>query len=302
MTYADLLGLLDYIVPLGFGLLGAAFASLYFAYNRGSAELGGVGGNDDGSRWQGKGLFLKLFGWLVAMLGDVISGLPLGESRAKLQKKLTQAGYPGGLSPDEFHAARIVGTVLFTLVGMFLDSELEMTPIIMISFFCLGLVYPDIWLKGTIDKRVRRIFRDLPDMLDTLRLSMDAGLDFGSAIKVVVEHGRKGPLLDELEKVERDMSLGRTRADSFRQFAARLAMTEINAFVLALIQADQLGASIAPVLYTQSDVSRTRRWQLAEAHVNRLPMKMLGPLVVFIFPASFLVLFTPLVIQYMQAP
>jgi tight adherence protein C len=78
-------------------------------------------------------------------------------------------------------------------------------------------------------------------------------------------------------------------------------MTEINAFVLALIQADQLGASVGPILRVQADVSRTRRWQAAEVVVNKMPMKMLAPLIVFIFPASFIILFAPLLIQYMQS-
>ena len=90
------------------------------------------------------------------------------------------------------------------------------------------------------------------------------------------------------------------RQEALREFAERISMSEINAFVLALIQADQLGASIAPVLRAQSEMARKRRWQLAEELVNKLPMKMLGPLVVFIFPASFIILFTPLLIQYLQ--
>lgn len=87
-------------------------------------------------------------------------------------------------------------------------------------------------------------------MLDILRLSTDAGLDLNSAMTVVVEKSRPGPLLDELEQVEREISLGRTRKEAFRNFADRLAMTEINAFVLALTQAEQLGASVGPVLKT----------------------------------------------------
>jgi len=130
---------------------------------------------------------------------------------------------------------------------------------------------------------------------------VDAGLDLSSALRVVCEQGKKGPLLDEFEDVEREISLGRTRKEALRNFADRVAMTEINSFVVALIQADQLGASIGPILKIQGEIARTRRWQLAETLVNKMPMKMLGPLVVFIFPASFINLFTPLVIQWMQS-
>ncbi len=254
------------------------------------------------ARWANKGLFLKLFGGPIEVLGDVFAALPMTKKREILRKRLIQAGNPGGLSADEFNAARVVAVALLGFAGFFIDGELDMFPVMTVGMITLGFFYPSIWLNGFIGKRRRRIFRDMPDTLDTLRLAIDAGLDFGSAVKVVVEKGRRGPLLEELERVERDMALGVTRADAFRSFAERLQMSEINAFVLALIQADQLGASIGPILKVQSESSRGRRWQVAETLVNKLPMKMLGPLVVFIFPASFVILFTPLGIQYMQSP
>ncbi|MCB0346408.1 MAG: type II secretion system F family protein [Bdellovibrionales bacterium] len=257
-------------------------------------------GADGATRFSGGHWFLRYFGWLIELIGEFIGLLPIAKRRAKRQQKLIRAGMPGDLNADEFEATRIVACILLFLVGMFMDNELDMWPTLTGAFVILGIVYPDIWLEGYISKRRRRIFRDLPDLLDILRLAMDAGLDFGSAMGVVVEKGRDGPLLREMEKIERDMALGRTRQEALREFAERISMSEINAFVLALIQADQLGASIAPVLRAQSEMARKRRWQLAEELVNKLPMKMLGPLVVFIFPASFIILFTPLLIQYLQ--
>jgi len=249
-------------------------------------------------RTERRGILLKIFYPMVVALGKVIATFPLGASREKLKKRLLQAGNPGGLTVDEFHASRIIGVVLLFLAGLFIDNELSMSPLFTVVLSVLGFVYPNIWLSGAIQKRRRRVFRDLPDMLDILRLSTDAGLDLGSAMKVVVEKGREGPLLNELELVEREISLGRTRKEAFKNFADRLAMTEISSFVLALVQAEQLGASIGPVLKAQSEMARTRRWQLAEVLVNKMPMKMLGPLVVFIFPSSFIILFTPLLIQW----
>jgi tight adherence protein C len=297
MTYE----IIGWTVPLVMGLALTLFSHYVLTRNEGAlAEGEGIAARP--SRWQGRSLLLKVFGPMIEILGDLFSSLPLGERREKLRKRLLQAGNPGGLSPDEFHGARIVASILLLFAGLFLDDGLGSTPFVTVLFVGLGLIYPDLWLSGFIQKRQRKIFRDLPDMLDMLRLAIEAGLDFGSAMKVVVEKGRKGPLLDELEKVERDISLGRTRAESFRTFADRLQMTEVNAFVLALIQADQLGASIGPILKVQSEVGRQRRWQVAEVLVNKLPMKMLGPLITFIFPASFIILFTPLAIQYMQSP
>ena len=238
---------------------------------------------------------------LIISLASFIGNLPLTKYREKLRIRLLQAGSPGGLSPDEFMATRIISAVVGSAVGYFVDDTIDMAPVITLSLLMLGFIYPDIYVSGLIQKRRRRVFRDMPDFLDTLRLTIDAGLDLGSALSVCVARGRKGPLMDEMEKVERDIKLGRTRKEAFRAFADRLQMTEINAFVLALIQADQLGASIGPILRVQADVSRTRRWQAAEVVVNKMPMKMLAPLIVFIFPASFIILFAPLLIQYMQS-
>ncbi len=275
------------------------FISMFLFVPQSATEVG-IGGaysrRREFNHW-----FLRIFGSLIMSMGEVMSVLPLGNSREKLRKKLTQAGMPGGLSVDEFNAARVVAIGLLAAAGAALDFLLYTFPVMATLLGCLGVIYPDIWLSGLTQRRRRSIFRDLPDTLDILRLAVDAGLDLSSAMKIVVEKGRKGPLLDELEKVEREMSLGRTRKEAMRNFADRLAMSEINSFVLALIQADQLGASIGPILKVQSEMARTRRWQLAEVLVNKMPMKMLGPLVVFIFPASFIILFTPLIIQWMQS-
>ena len=248
-----------------------------------------------------RGLVFRLLYPFILILGDIIAPLPLGQKRALVKKKLVQAGVPGGLTADQFLATYVIGVVVGGLVGAYIDSELATAPMFMIVIGFVGFLYPGMWLDGTIQKRRRRIFRDLPDLLDILRLAVEAGLDMTSAMKVVLERGQDGPLKFELEEIEREISLGRTRQEAFRSFADRLAMTEINSFVLALIQADQLGASVGPILKVQSEMARTRRWQLAETLVNKMPMKMLGPLVTLIFPSSFIILFTPLLIQWMQA-
>ena len=291
---------LDVSLQLALSVLFAFSIILFFYFFQEEEEslLLDAAGTQRIQKMKKKSLFLKFFGGIIAALGKVIATMPLGSSREKAQKKLQQAGFPGGLSVDEFFASRIVGVVLAVLAGIYIDSELAVSPMFMLVLGFLGLLYPNIWVSGVIQKRRRRIFRDLPDTLDILRLATDAGLDLNSAMKVVIERGREGPLLQELDQVEREIALGRTRREAFRNFADRIAMTEINAFVLALLQAEQLGASVGPVLKAQGEMARTRRWQLAEVLVNKMPMKMLGPLVVFIFPSSFIILFTPLLIQW----
>ena len=282
------------------GLAALLPAYLIFAAEQNDTVEGPSAASVSSRRERSKSILLKIFLPLISSLGQLISLIPLGERRIQLNKKLIQAGRPGGLSADEFHASRFICILFGTAAGCFIDGEIGTTPTIAVLLGLLGVVYPDIWLKGAIEKRTRSIFRNLPDTLDILRLAIDAGLDLGSAFKVVVERARKTALIDELERVERDMTLGQTRKEALKAFADRVSMTEINAFVLALVQADELGSGISPVLRAQSEMARTRRWQLAEACVNRLPMKMLGPLVLLIFPSSFVILFTPLLIQWMQ--
>lgn len=292
---------LGVLLQSGTSLLLALFFVYVVLVFSGIDEFEGAEGLQSERHWQvsNRGFLLRLFGPLISILAAFLEPLPI-PGREKLRRKLVRAGSPGGLSVDEYHAARIVGVIVLAAAGSYMDFEVDSAPVIAMTLGALGFVYPDIWLSGAIAGRRRRIFRDLPDMLDTLRLAVDAGMDLGSAMGVVVEQGRRGPLIDELEKVERDMKLGLTRKDAFDRFAERVDMTEISSFVLALMQADQLGAPVGPVLRAQAEVSRNRRWQLAEEFVNKLPMKMLAPLVTLIFPASFIILFTPLLIQWMQ--
>lgn len=290
--------LLGWLLSLLFGALAAVLTVLLTPEEDITADGGGEAWRKTPKR---RSVLLKIFYPLIKALAELMTLLPVSGNLARREKLLIKAGHPGALTAAEFNATRIIAIVFAAAAGWFIDGETGLTPVITLLLTVVGFVYPDIWLNDAIAKRRRRIFRDLPDILDTLRLSVDAGFDLSSALAVVVERGRKGPLLDELELVSREVSLGRTRREAFKNFADRIAMAEINAFVLALNQADQLGASIGPVLKAQSDMARTRRWQVAETIVNKLPMKMLAPLVIFIFPSSFIILFTPLLIQWMQS-
>lgn len=289
--------LLPWVLSL---LLGCVVAGV-FLLGRAEVDAQLDASGTEAAKARKSSLLLRLFYPLIVILAGFVESLPIDRHLEKVEQKLIRAGRPGGLSPQEFFACRFLAVVCGYFAGAYFDFELGLTPICALGLALLGFLYPDIWLKDAILKRRRRMFRDLPDLLDTLRLAVDAGFDLSSALAVAVERGRKGPLLEELELVDREVSLGRSRREAFRNFADRIAMAEVNAFVLALNQADQLGASIGPVLRAQSNMSRTKRWQLAEALVNKLPMKMLGPLVIFIFPSSFIILFTPLLIQWMQS-
>jgi tight adherence protein C len=248
-----------------------------------------------------KSPLLQLILAVVERIAHVMRPLPMHRSRPKTDLRLRQAGALPGFTADHFYASCLLAALCFALLGWLIDDLAGTSPLLMLLLGILGIWYPGIWLSGRTAQRRLRIFRDLPDMLDILRLAVSAGLDFSSALRVVVQAGTRGPLLDELEIAERDISLGRTRAEALQSMADRLGMNEINSFVLAIKQAEELGAPIAPILQIQSETARQQRWQAAEAVIGKLPMKLLAPLVICIFPSSFLILFTPLILDFVSS-
>jgi tight adherence protein C len=164
-----------------------------------------------------------------------------------------------------------------------------------LAFFCFA--YPRMRLRAVVEARQRRIFRDMPYVLDLLTLSTEAGQDFSSAMAMVVEKGPSGPLVDEFRTAQQAVTLGTSRTDSLRAMAERIDLTELTSFVLALIQAEQLGAGIGKVLRVMGEQMRVKRWNLAEETAGKVPVKLMAPLVICIFPASFIVLFVPIYLR-----
>jgi tight adherence protein C len=135
--------------------------------------------------------------------------------------------------------------------------------------------------------------------MDLLALSMEAGLGFTLAIEKVVQKGSKSELNREFSRLLRDIKMGLTMRDALRGLATRTDMYEIRSFATALIQADTLGTPLAEVLQTQAEIRRTERFQRAEKLAQEAPVKMLFPLLFFIFPAVFIAILTPIILQFM---
>jgi tight adherence protein C len=164
----------------------------------------------------------------------------------------------------------------------------------------IGLTIVDAILDSMIRERHRTIRRSLADCLDLLVVSAEAGLGFDGALAKVVERVR-GPLADEFRRVLQEMSIGKTRMEALRAMSTRVGMPELTTFVAAIHQADLLGVSIAHVLRVQAETLRSQRNIRARESAAKLPVKMLFPLVFFIFPAIFIVLLSPAVIQIYRA-
>ena len=252
-----------------------------------------------GVRTQSPSLILKISRPLFVLLTPLTQNIKAERYRNKIRRGFISAGMTDEISPDEFFAWKIIMMVFVPLFTyQMLGGIWDVPWWLLLVIFILGFMYPDIWLNGRVSARHQKIFRAMPYVMDLLTLSVEAGLDFVSGIAKVVEKARPSPLIEELSFYLHEIQIGTTRAQALRNLAYRINMAEISSFSALLIQADQLGASIGPVLRAQSDLLRTKRFQLAEKKGAAATQKLLFPLVLCIMPAVFIVIFGPILLNF----
>ncbi len=221
-------------------------------------------------------------------------------AREHYQKLLAAAGDPGGLDADRVGAIKVLllaGAFIISLLLTFAFHYRVMTELIVVIIFGLvGYLTPDIWLRRIADTRRVAIRRALPDTLDLMVISVEAGLGFDAALGRVVKHG-KGPLAREFARVLYEIQVGVARRDAFRNLANRTEVEELRTFSHAIMQADVFGLPIGNVLRTQASEMRTKRRQFAEERAAKTAVKMVFPVVIFIFPAIFVVIIGPAIIR-----
>lgn len=228
-----------------------------------------------------------------ARLARLMLRLNPRESLEQVQQRLLAAGMRD-VSPSGFLAAKailagvglVLGLVLFAVAGA------RTGVLLTLAFVAGGWVAPG-WIVGSkATRRREEIGRELPDALDLLAVSVEAGLGFDGAIAKLTEH-MTGSLVDELSLALGEMRVGESRSEALKKFAARVDTPEVSAFVRAIIQADQLGISLGKILRVQATDSRLKRQAAAEEKAMKAPIKMLFPTVAFIFPAMFIVILGP---------
>jgi len=237
----------------------------------------------------------------------------LARMRGELDRQLVAAGFEGLLSAPEFLALRLLMPLVagpLTIVGLHLLLSRvpgrvglalqQREPLFAALILLWLLLQPGLWLKQTLQLRHRRIEHALPFVLDLLTLSVEAGLDFMTAIKRIIDRRAVDPLCEELIRMFREVQLGKTRREALRDLGERVGQFDLRTVVNALIQADELGVSIASILRIQSDQMRVRRFNNAEKRANEAPVRMLLPLIGFIFPAVFIVLLGPIALQILR--
>ena len=221
---------------------------------------------------------------------------------ARTDAKLEKAGYPGGLRGADWVGVKLLALIAFAVLGFLLGLGLGGPTGGL--FFALvgagiGFMAPEFWLGGRIRKRAEEMVLELPDALDLLTISVEAGLGFDAALAKVVEK-MEGPLVNEFRQALAEIRMGRTRREALRDVASRADSQPINNFIGAIVQAEQLGVPIAKVLQIQSNQLRIERRQRAEEAAAKAPVKMLFPMVGCIFPTIFIVILGPAVITVMK--
>lgn len=242
-------------------------------------------------------LWLRLLYPFVDRLTPVAARLELRTYRAELLMKLRRAGIDQVFTPDHFIAMKGFTALALALVASRVSEAASSVPGFLLIAVGASFV-PDFLLSEVRKTRESRILRDLPSSVDVLSLSVEAGLEFLTAMQRLVEKGRVGPLRDELATILNDVRLGKTRQEALKAFAQRVELSEVSSFVSVLVQADMLGASIGTVLQTQAERMRVERFQRAEKAGAKATQKILVPLVLFIFPAVLIVIMGPVVLQF----
>jgi tight adherence protein C len=213
-----------------------------------------------------------------------------------INAKLLAAGLGRRLSPTTFLAAKGITAIGGLFVGLMIagagNSPASKTFLTAGGLALMGFFIPDTVITFKARSRNERIQAELPDALDLLAVSVEAGMGFDGAITKLTEH-MDGPLAEEFALTLGEMRIGESRQEALRKMSDRVASPEMSSFTRAVIQADQLGISLGRILKLQAGEARNRRQAAAEERAMKAPIKMLFPTVVFIFPAMFIVILGP---------
>jgi tight adherence protein C len=220
-----------------------------------------------------------------------------------VRRKFTAMGNVAPEAVDRFLAIRVITVVAIPLFWAFVLFGTHLTGMmrnaVMLLFTLALLLGPDAKINRKVEDRKRIVQRQLPEIMDLLVISVEAGLGFEQALDRTV-HAVPGPLSEEFNRMLGETRAGSTRADALRAMEQRVHVQELRSFVLAILQADTFGVSIGRVLRAQADEMRIKRRQMAQERAMKAPIKMLVPMVFCIFPAIFVITLGPAVINILK--
>jgi tight adherence protein C len=234
----------------------------------------------------------------IRQFADLSQGLPLDRIRDWYARQIERAGLPFEMSADEFLAIKVAVFVVAAAAALLIHFLVYQSWAAVAGIMFIGLVFPDLRLSSAVKKHREACLRAMPGFLDLLALSVEAGMGFDSAVLNLTEVLEPGPLTRRFQGYLRGVNVGKTRSESLREVAEKLNLSDFTTFANSVIQAAETGASLSPVLKTASVDMLQRRFERAEKKAHELPVKILLPLFVFIFPAIFLMILVPLYFQW----
>lgn len=248
-------------------------------------------------------LFTRVLRPMLDSMGKVMMKITPRELLTTLENKMEKAGNPYNMSIKDWlniQAMLVIGLPVLTLLaGRAFDIQMGKLVLYIFAEAALSFVLPGFILGKILKSRQKVILNSLPDVIDLLTVSVEAGLGFDSALLKVVEK-KPGPLASELDKVLQEIKVGKQKKDALRDMSLRVDLQDLTIFVGAIIQADQFGVGVSNVLRIQAEQMRRKRRQRAQEKAMKAPVKMLIPMILFIFPTLFVVLLGPVVIQLLE--
>lgn len=247
---------------------------------------------------------LSRFWWMVSFFQYYVVRYLPSSLLISRQKLLSAAGLQFFLTPQETYALQCLSAVIFFLFTAFICATAG------ISFFLcmtlggilalIGWLYPLFWLMEQKKKRVLLLLKSMPAFLDILTLCCESGLNMNAGLTNYCEKGPKGPLRSEMERALRDMKGGATRVEALSKLSFRMSNPDMTMFVSVVAQCEKLGVPLGDALRRFSEQKRMERFQRAEKLAMEAPMKIIGPLVIFIFPITFIIIGFPIAISMME--
>lgn len=241
-----------------------------------------------------KPLHIRIAAILFPFYQKIANRLVSSNKREAYERRLTEAGNPGGLTASNFIMGKYLLAFIFLIIGL-LSRNITLLAVMLI----FSMLAPDMFLRANEKKRKEAMVKSLPDILDLINVSVEAGLGFDAALQKVVDK-TSGPLTEEFEHTLSEINIGKPRREALRDMADRVKVDDVTTFLGSIIQADQLGVSITNVLRIQSQQVRDNRRMRAEEAAQKAPIKILIPLVIFIFPTILVVLLGPAIITLMD--
>lgn len=241
---------------------------------------------------------------LIAGITRALGKLTPAQGMEKVRQQIILAGHPYNMGTSEFMGARMMAMVILGGVTFGLVLLMQGEPMALLLFpmimALVGYLLPVFWLRGRVKKRQKVILKTLPDAIDLMTISVEAGLAFDGAMQRVAEKW-DNDLGQEFKKALGEMRVGKTKREALHELVQRTGVPDLSTFVASIVQADQLGVSIAKVLKIQSEQMRIRRRQRAEEQAHKAPILMMIPMVFLIFPATYIVLLGPAVPKMLTA-